>query len=247
MTVSWLTAFLDFPGPAFAAGCPFWQAVTATRLSAPRGETGQFATLLPAHGDAFLRVQRIGDGPAGCHLDVHTGDVAALAARARLLGARLQHQQPGFVVARSPGGLPFCLVRLHGEAERPPPARWPDGHRSLLDQLCIDIPPGAYEAECRFWAALTGWECRPGSRPEFRYLARPAGMPVRLLLQRLDGGAGPCRAHPDLACDNVSAEQRRHEALGARVVRVMPGWTTLTDPAGLGYCITRRDPDTGTL
>jgi hypothetical protein len=24
-------------------------------------------------------------------------------------------------------------------------------------------------------------------------------------------------------------------------------WTTLSDPAGLAYCVTRRRPDTGTL
>jgi Glyoxalase-like domain len=54
-------------------------------------------------------------------------------------------------------------------------------------------------------------------------------------------------AHPDLACDDVDAETTRHEALGATVVRVMPNWTTLRDPAGLSYCITRRNPDTGTL
>jgi Glyoxalase-like domain len=132
--------------------------------------------------------------------------------------------------------------------DRPPPSLWPGGDRSLVDQLCLDIPPGAFAVECAFWAALTGWERRSGSRPEFESLVRPPGMPLRLLLQRVgDEQVARGRAHLDLACDDVTAERRRHEALGATVVRTMPNWTTLLDPAGLAYCITCRDPGTGTL
>jgi hypothetical protein len=50
-----------------------------------------------------------------------------------------------------------------------------------------------------------------------------------------------------LACDDVAAERERHEALGAVVVRQVPNCTTLLDPMGLAYCITRRAPSTGTL
>jgi len=74
-------------------------------------------------------------------------------------------------------------------------------------------------------------------------------MPLRLLLQRLDephSGRG-CPAHLDLACDDVPGERARHESLGATVVRVMDNWTTLLDPAGLAYCITRRSPATGKI
>jgi hypothetical protein len=39
----------------------------------------------------------------------------------------------------------------------------------------------------------------------------------------------------------------RHEALGAHRVREMEYWTTLRDPTGLEYCITIRDPDSGTV
>lgn len=242
---AWLTAFLDFQPPVFAPGCAFWEQVTGYRRSPARGDTGQFAILLPPQGDAFLRVQRIGEGPGGCHLDLHTGDQAGAAAEAVRLGATVRHEEPGLFILRSPGGFTFCLVSDDGEAQRPPPARWPGGHRSLADQLSIDIPAAACDDECAFWAALTGWQPRSGSRPEFRWLARPDGIPLRLLLHRLAEGSGDCRAHLDLACDDVPAEQRRHEALGARPVRVTPGWTTLLDPAGREYCLTRRDPRTG--
>jgi hypothetical protein len=79
-------------------------------------------------------------------------------------------------------------------------------------------------------------------------LARPDGIPLRLLLQRLDDAkVGQGRGHLDLACNDVPAERRRHLALGASLVRQTPNWTTLADPTGLEYCVTRRDPTTGTL
>lgn len=81
------------------------------------------------------------------------------------------------------------------------------------------------------------------SSVEFVNLRRPTAMPLRLLLQRLgEDDGGPVRAHADLACDDVPVETRRHEALGAEVVRIAEHWTTLRDPAGLVYCITDRDP-----
>jgi len=249
VTIRWTTAFLDFPAATFQQGSAFWQAVTGAAMSAPRGPHAEFATLRPAQGDAFLRVQRLQDGPPGCHLDVHTDDVPAAAAHAERLGAAVIGRPDGYVVLRSPGGLSFCVVGHDGESQRPLPTR-PDEHSSLVDQLSVDIPPESYGQELQFWSRLTGWPQTSASRPEFTFLSRPDGMPLRLLLQRLDepqpGRAG-CTAHLDLACDDVPAEQARHESLGAQVVRVLASWTTLRDPAGLLYCITRRNPATGKI
>lgn len=161
MAVQWVTGFLDFPGGVFAAAQDFWRGVTGYALSPPRGPRADFATLMPGEGDAYLRVQRIYDGPAGCHLDFHAQDWAALAARAA------------------------------------------------------------------------------GSE----HLMRPAGMPLRLLLQRTGDPPGTTvRAHPDLACSGTGAEVARHEGLGATQSHDGDGWVTMRDPAGMTYCITRRDP-----
>jgi hypothetical protein len=243
--VRWLTAFVDVP-PAFAdRDVAFWQAVTGSTLSARRGDRSQFVTLLPATGDAYLRAQTVFAGAGGSHLDLHADDPGALAERARSLGATTRYEEPGLTVLDSPAGLAFCVVTAHGEAVRPAPVTRGDGTRSLVDQLCLDLPPDGYERECGFWSALTGWQLRPGSRPEFQHLARPAGMPLRLLLQRL-GESRPATAHLDLACDDLEAEAAWHVARGARRSHRTADWITLRDPAGLPYCVTRRSPDTGT-
>jgi hypothetical protein len=230
--VRWVTGFLDAPDRSSEG---FWEAVTSSRLSARRAG-GVFATLLPAGGDAYLRVQVVGDGPARAHLDLHTEDVAALAGRAVGLGAVRVSGSEGLVVLRSPAGLPFCVVTWAGERVRPAAVGG-----SLVDQMCLDVPVGLFEAEAQFWSALTGWPRRATGLPEFDFLERPDGLPLRLLLQRTGGVR--TGMHLDLACVDVPAEVARHVGLGASVVRRVPGdWTTLRDPSGREYCVTARRP-----
>lgn len=247
--IRWLTAFVDLPAETFGVGSGFWQTVTGTTRSPVRGERGQFATLLPPDGDAFLRVQEVLDGPAHLHLDLHVDDPRAAADRAIALGA-VEIAAPGHVILRSPGGLPWCTVAHRGERVRPGPVPGPDGARSLVDQVAIDIPADRFDDEVRFWTELTGWEHRTTGAPELQLLVRPDGMPLRLLFQRLgpDDGGDAVRAHLDIAAGaHVGVLAEEHRRLGATIVRERPNWTTLVDPAGIPYCLTRRDPVTGLL
>jgi len=239
----WISAFLDLPAADFDRTTRFWSDVTGYRLSEPRGEHDEFATLVPPDGDDFLRVQRIQDGPAGVHLDLHVADARAAADAAKERGAT-ELADLGYVVMRSPGGLTFCFV-THPAETRPNPKTWPNGATSVVDQVCLDIPPEAYDVEYAFWSRLTGWKPAQIFRPEYRRLTRPQGMSIELLLQRLDEGHGPVRAHLDLAVANRPAEIERHRALGAEVVADHGSWTVMSDPAGSPYCLTGRDPITG--
>jgi hypothetical protein len=140
------------------------------------------------------------------------------------------------VVLRSPAGISFCLVAWDGERVRPEPV----AARSLVDQVCLDVPAPVFEAEVDFWVALTGWPRRASSLPEFDRLGVPAGMPLRVLMQRI--GSGTAGMHLDLAAADVAGEVARHVGLGAEVARVCAEWTTLRDPAGRLYCVTSRWP-----
>jgi Glyoxalase-like domain len=247
----WVTIFLDFTAGAFEPGVAFWQEVTGSSLSPPRGASGEFATLLPATGDAYLRVQRVAAGPGGHHLDLHvdteTESLPTAAGRAEELGATVRHAEDGLVVADSPGGFTFCLVEWEGESVVPEPAEL-GGGASRADQLCLDIPAAGYDRECSFWAALTGVPPRTGALPEFTVLPRPEGIPVRLLLQRrADAAPGDLvTGHVDFACADRRRLADAHVAAGARVLSEFPHWIVLADPAGRVYCLTGRDPRTGT-
>jgi hypothetical protein len=169
-----------------------------------------------------------------------------MAALADGFGAWRVFTEEGLAVFRSPGGLSFCVSGEDDRPTKPAAARWPCYSVSRVDQVCLDIPAHVYDAECHFWAGLTGWEPRDSPLAEFRHLTRPAGLPLRLLLQRTGDPPGTTvRAHPDLACSAVDAEVARHEGLGATWSHDGDGWTTMRDPARLAYGISRRDPERG--
>ncbi len=222
VTPAWLTAFIDLPADGYDEGVSFWRAVTGCGLSEPRGSKAEFATLVPADGDPYLRVQRLLDGGPGIHLDLH-------------------HPDHAFQVLASPAGLAYCLVS-EGLAGRPRPTAGLGGHRSVVDTVCIDIPPSRFDEECAFWADRTGWPLVdiPGA-PEFRAVRRPPEQPIRILLQRLDDEQPAATAHLDLSTDDRPAETRRHQALGATVVREQEWWTVLRDPVGAEYCLVDRE------
>jgi hypothetical protein len=248
MSIRWLTAFVDLPTESFDRGARFWEWATGSTLSAPRGANGEFMTLMPGDGDAYLRVQRVA-GAGGIHLDLHTDDVASLVGQGEMLGARAVGGHR-YTVMASPGGFTFCVVPHDGELARPQPSAMNSGPVSLVDQVCVDIPDPVFEDEASFWAEFTGWELHATERPAFSYLVRPPDIPLRLLLQRLgtDDRAGAVRAHLDLACGtHVEEVAAQHEVAGAAIVRRYEDWTTMRDPADLVYCLTRRDPLTGRL
>ena len=244
MTISpyWVSAFLDFGSGDYDRGVAFWRDVTGYAVSEARGETDQFATLVPPDGDDYLRVQHLDEGPGRIHLDLHVHEPAVAAEAAIELGGHvLVRHEAGYVVLRSPGGLVFCFVS-HQAAHRPAAQTWPDGHRSQVDQVCLDVPPRLHDVELEFWRRLTGWELVPVDSPEFTRLQPPDSFPLQVLVQRLDDDGGPVRAHLDLAAEDRDAEVARHLALGAAEVARHEWWTVLTDPVGTTYCVTRRAP-----
>lgn len=239
--VRWVTAFLDTAEERADEAEVFWSRVTGYRVSPRRGRRDEFATLEPPEGDAFLKVQRVVQSPpGGLHLDLHTDDVAGLAQHAEELGATASYLEEGYVVCGSPGGMTFCVVG-HPGSRRPGPAAWPGG-RSLVDQVCLDIPPSRWDSEVAFWEQLTGW-VRGRQSGEFGRLVRPEGQPLMFLLQRLDDEQPGVTAHLDLGSDDAEAEAARHVALGATQVRATDGWITLLDPAARPYCVTRHPVD----
>ncbi|RZB14916.1 VOC family protein [Streptomyces sp. F001] len=244
MTIRWTYAFIDRPADLLDQAHDFWTAVTDTRLSEPRGEKEEFATLLPVRGtaDACVKTQGVESGAGGAHLDFAVDDVREFVASALRLGAEEVVEHEGWAVLRSPAGQLFCAVPRHGESVRPPVVRG-----SRLDQVCLDVPSSSYDTEVAFWSRLLdGWESLPGTLPEFHVVKPPPGLPVRMLLQRL-GTERPVSAHLDLACADIEATRAEHERLGARLVSRGAHWTVMRDPAGGTYCLTGRDPETGGL
>jgi hypothetical protein len=228
---------LDTPRDEAEGSWRFWALVTGSHLAPVRGAEGQFSTLLPDEGPAWVKLQAVGDA-GGIHLDLDVEDVHAAAARAEELGAeRTGSIEDTVVTMRSPGGFRFCLTTWHGES-----GQVRAGLSSILDQACLDVPQDHWDSERDFWAALTGWGLQESDVAGFSFLLRPADIPVRVLFQRLGEKEGPVRGHVDLACADRAADVARHVAAGAGVVGEGPFWTVLRDPVGRVYCLTDRSP-----
>lgn len=236
--VPWIQVFLDTPAASFEQAVDFWSAATGWQPSERRGEDGQFLTLVPPAGAAYVKLQAV-DRPAGVHLDLDTADRPAAIERARDLGASTAWTYHDVEVMRSPGGFVFCQTLLRGE-----PVLARDG-ATILDQVCLDIPREHSDAETAFWSELTGREVQEASSSGFARLL--AADRLRILLQRLDETEGPVRAHADLATADRPGDTDQHVALGALVVAVHDWWTVLRAPGGQVYCLPDRDPSTGTV
>ena len=240
--VRWMSVFIDVPPDSVDPSVAFWAGVSGATLGEAMGDDGEFLPLERDGADACLWIQRLGEGEPSCHPDLYVDDVDASAEHAVGLGAAVTGRFDGLVVLTSPGGLPFCLVRHRGQHRRPVPSG-PQDARCLADQVCFDIPPGRFDAECDFWASLTGWEHTDDDpHDEFHRLTRPSGIPYAVLLQRLDDDQPTVAAHLDLACDDRDAVATWHESLGAQVVHRAEGWTVMRDPSGTVYCNTGRRP-----
>jgi hypothetical protein len=242
LPVGWMHAFVDVPAEHVERARAFWSAVTGWPVGDPWPGHPEFVSLEPRHGAPYLHIQTIG-GPPRVHLDL-VGDLDRDTDRLEQLGATRGPRHEAWQVMSSPTGLPFCLCDERRPHQRPGATAWPDGHRSRLVQLCVDVPADHHDTELAFWRAATGWVDEPVDAPEFHRLVHRAESPVQLLVQRLgDDGTAQARAHLDLGTGDVPAEIARIEALDARVLWPGDGFVALQDPVGLPFCVTANDPD----
>src|SRR5262245_38490485 len=95
-------------------------------------------------------------------------------------------------------------------------------HHSRLCALVIDCEDTDIEGAARFWARARGRESLPSSDeyPTYRALTVTPDEPM-ILIQKVDHDS---RVHLDIESDDVEAEVRRLEALGARRVAEVKRW-----------------------
>jgi len=247
VAIKWIWIFLDTVEGDAGPSWEFWRQVTRSTLSPTRGDRGEFATFLPERGDPWIKVQAVETG-GGVHLDLEVDDPRAAADEAKRLGAKelgviaANDRHETVVIMSSPGGQVFCFV-THPAV---PARQVRDDQADIVDQVCLDLPDLSYAVDAVFWHEMTGWDLGHGEHREFSFLRRPDDLPVRLLLQRLDDRTGPAAAHVDIACTDRAVTRARHEELGATFVAEGRGWTVMADPVGRPYCLTDRDPATGT-
>jgi hypothetical protein len=100
---------IDVPPADHDRELAFWQAASGL----PLGQSARYPEYHGAdlHGQEFeLLIQRLGEGPARVHVDIHTDDLEAEVARLERLGAQRVERVHHWWVMRDPAGLPFCVL-----------------------------------------------------------------------------------------------------------------------------------------
>jgi hypothetical protein len=115
-------------------------------------------------------------------------------------------------------------------------------HKSKLCGFIIDCNTDDLEAAAGFWGAALAMPLRRLTGAEnasYVGLDDPLEQ-LHVEVQRVDH---PSRVHLDIESDDVEAEVRRLEALGAKRVRQVHSWWILEAPTGHRFCVVRSQSD----
>lgn len=111
-------------------------------------------------------------------------------------------------------------------------------HKSRLAGFIIDCQTEDLDAAARFWGAALGLQAEsPAQAAEALYRrlkSAPADLHVEVQQVRHES-----RVHLDIEADDIEAEARRLEALGARRIANVHSWVVMQAPTGQRFCIVR--------
>ena len=110
-------------------------------------------------------------------------------------------------------------------------------HKSRLAGFIIDCRTPDLEAAAKFWSAALGFALKPVSmKPEeagYRsFDTGPDGLNIEV--QQVEH---PSRVHLDIETDDIEAEVRRLEKLGAKRVQAVQTWWVMEAPTGQRFCV----------
>ena len=117
-------------------------------------------------------------------------------------------------------------------------------HRSRLAGFMIDCKDGALAEASEFWSRALGLPISDpdeGGQGRYALLGNgPGGLHIEV--QKVDH---PSRVHLDIEADDIEAEARRLEKLGARrIAFVRNRWWVMEAPTGHRFCVVPlREPE----
>jgi predicted enzyme related to lactoylglutathione lyase len=111
-------------------------------------------------------------------------------------------------------------------------------HKSRLAGFIIDCNTTDLQAAARFWSEALGMNLRQLPAEEGgKYVALDD--PDERLHVEVQAVSHPSRVHLDIESDDIEAEVRRLERLGAKRVAQVHTWWVMEAPTGQRFCVVR--------
>jgi len=114
-------------------------------------------------------------------------------------------------------------------------------HHSQLGGLIIDCEGGDLDTAVDFWSQALGLELKPEDPDDEKYRSLDNGPNAPYVeVQQVDH---PSRVHLDIETDDIDAEVRRLEALGAKKLEKIRTWVVMEAPTGQRFCVVRAQSE----
>ena len=113
-------------------------------------------------------------------------------------------------------------------------------HKSKLAGFIIDCDTDDLDRAAHFWSGALGMPVRELPADEAgRYKKLDDSQHgLHIEVQKV---SHPGRVHLDIETDDIEAEVRRLEKLGAKRVRAVHSWWVMEAPTGQRFCVVRAD------
>ena len=110
-------------------------------------------------------------------------------------------------------------------------------HHSRLTALVIDCRTDDLQRDTDFWSGALGMKVRaaPEGEPPYAALETREGQP-HVLLQQV---AHESRVTLDIETDDIEAEVKRLEELGAKRIGNVKSWCVMEAPSGQRFCVVK--------
>ncbi|NJD31133.1 MAG: VOC family protein [Gammaproteobacteria bacterium] len=111
-------------------------------------------------------------------------------------------------------------------------------HKSRLAGFIIDCNTTDLQGAARFWGGALGMQLRQLPETEGEKYVRLVDPEERLHIE-VQAVTHPSRVHLDIETDDIEAEVRRLEGLGAKRLAQVHTWWVMEAPSGQRFCVVR--------
>ena len=112
-------------------------------------------------------------------------------------------------------------------------------HKSKLAGFIIDCQTRDLAGAARFWGHALGMavEELPGDEGQKYVRLKDPAQQLHIEVQSVDHAS---RVHLDIETDDIAAEVKRLQALGAEVVQYVQSWCVMQAPTGQRFCVVKK-------